>query len=396
MNKRHVKQLMKTINSPIGFLCALGIMAQTTAVALAENAIPDKESTDYINLLKNGGFEAVKEGETNYPADWRYYGSCVPGSWELTKPGHEGKQCVRLWSDEPGWHGGVIQNFRFESNRRYKMSSWIKSRLSEGGELTLLAVNMTYIFIQDGQKTNKLWFADAGVKKGSFDWQYIEKTFETPTNAAETLNGEAYLVQFGGQGEVWVDDARLADMGPVKLGKELYSMPFDDPKLWKVSAHVNEAPMELPEGVSIQKDGKHECEGKPGLKLNYRFMSPKHDAILLTSAVSIPGGSLLALRVYGDGSGHELDAVLFDKNGEAHYLPIGTVCWHGWNTVYKSFGGLCLGPANKRHVSCKHWGGDNNQTLEFPITRITVGLNDQPDEFKGKGEITFGWLKVYE
>ncbi|MDD5484370.1 MAG: carbohydrate binding domain-containing protein, partial [Kiritimatiellae bacterium] len=362
-------------------------------VVFAEDAAPERESTDYINLLKNGGFEEGKDGA---PADWRYYGGSVPGDWELSRTTHEGKQGLRLRSDKDGYHGGFSQHCKFEGNRKYKISAWIKAGLSEGGKARALIIDGNCVCMQDGQRTNKYWGVRAGEKTGDFDWQYVEKTFETPVNMLGTCNAPVYLVLFYGRGEVYVDDVRLVDLGPVKLGKEVYSLTFENPAAWKQSAHVNEEPAEAPEGVLLQSDAKNACEGKPGLKLRYVFTSAKHDAVMLTADASIAGGTMLALRVYGDGSGHELDAVLYDKSGEAHYLPLGLVYWRGWKTVYKSFADLIRGPESKWDVSCEHWGGDKNQTLELPITRVTIGLNDQPDGFKGKGEITFGWLKIYE
>jgi len=374
----------------------LGMMTLLAVIIRAENVKPDSDSKEEYNLLKNGGFETANERAPTYPSDWTFYDGRVSVDWELTKPGQEGKQCVRLWSDKPDYYGEINQRVALEGNRQYKFSAWVKANISKGGKVTLLYNNGNYSFIQDGQKTNKYLGCSAGVKRESFDWQYVEKTFETPVDVVGTFDAMVYPVLFRGQVEVWVDGARLVDLGPVKLGRVMCSVSFEDPKIWKLSAHVNEEPTELPEGVKIQSEAKYMCDGKPGLRLNYVFPSAKHDAVMLTTDLSISGGALLGLRVYGDGSGHELFAVLFDKSGEAHYLPIGPVYWRGWKTVYKSIAGLCEPPASKWDVSCKHWGGDENQTLEFPITRITIGLNDQPDMFQGKGEITFGWLKIYE
>lgn len=118
------------------FLCVLGIMSQSAAFLLAGNAEPDSESTDYVNLLKNGGFEAAKNENKNYPADWTYVGGGVPGEWGLMKPGHEGKQCVRLWSDKPEYHGCVYQMIALDGNRRYRFSAWVKADISKGGEVS--------------------------------------------------------------------------------------------------------------------------------------------------------------------------------------------------------------------------------------------------------------------
>ncbi|MDD5484402.1 MAG: carbohydrate binding domain-containing protein [Kiritimatiellae bacterium] len=395
MKRKHGDRLNGMLEKRARLICAcvLVMLLQTGAGAFAEDAAPESESTDYINLLKNGGFEEGKDGA---PADWRYYGGSVPGDWELSRTAHEGKQGLRLRSDKDGYHGGFSQHFAFEGNRKYKISAWVKANISDAGKLVLLYNEGRLSCVQNGQTTNKSFGGSASVRKTSFDWEYIEKTFETPVNAIGTCNAPVYPFLFYGPGEVWVDDMRLVDLGPVKLGKEVYSLTFDDPKIWKLSAHVNEEPAEAPEGVLLQSDAKNACEGKPGLKLRYVFTSAKHDAVLLTADASIAGGTMLALRVYGDGSGHELDAVLYDKSGEAHYLPLGLVYWRGWKTVYKSFADLIRGPESKWDVSCEHWGGDKNQTLELPITRVAIGLNDQPDGFKGKGEITFGWLKIYE
>jgi len=388
--QNHVNHLSAALDAWARRGCVLGILLQTGVGVLAEAATPEKESVDYINLLKNGGFEDVKDG---IPSNWRYDGGNVAGYWELTKPGHEGNGNMRFCSDKPGYHGGVYQNFIFEGNRRYKISAWIKANISLGGSVILLYRAGRFSFMQNGQTTNKSWSGSAGARKTRFDWECVENTFETPTNA---FDSHVYPVLLHGQGEVWIDDVRLVDLGPIKLGKETYSLNFDDPKIWKVSAHVDEKPSAAPEEVSIQSDDKNTCDGKPGLKLKYVFPSARHDAVLLTTDVTVPSGTMLALRVYGDGSGHKLDAVLYDKNGEAHYLPIGSVYWRGWKTVYKSFADLVKVPESKWDVLCEHWGGDKNQTLEFPITRIIIGLNDQPDSFKGNGGITFGWLKIYE
>ncbi|MDD5484289.1 MAG: carbohydrate binding domain-containing protein [Kiritimatiellae bacterium] len=395
MSRFVCQSLKKPVSYTARLFCAMGLLAQATVFASGENAGAGKESADYINLLKNGGFEDTGV-DARYPLEWRYAGGKVPGEWELTRPEHAGKQCVRLRSDQDGYHGGVYQTVRIEGNRRYKVSVWIKANLAESGKLTPLYAEGRYNFLQDGQRKDKGWSVSAGVKRGEFDWQYVEKTFEMPADALGTFSVPVYPALFYGRGEVWVDDMQLVDLGPVKLGKETYSLTFENPAAWKLSAHVNEKPAEAPKDCAAQSDDKNPCEGKPGLKLKYVFTSVKHDAVLLTADASIAGGTMLALRVYGDGSGHELDAALYDKSGEAHYLPLGPVYWRGWKTVYKSFADLIRGPESKWDVSCEHWGGDKNQTLELPITRVTIGLNDRPDGFKGKGEITFGWLKIYE
>ena len=204
------------VNLIMKFLCALAILAQSAAVLWSEGGKPDLESKGETNLLQNGGFEIVKEGEKN-PADWSYYGGSVSGEMELTQPGHEGKQCVRLRSDKPGYHGGIFQRPALKRYWQYKISAWVKANMTEGAQVVLLDCEGGIPVINDGQKTNKYWGVRAGARTQSFDWQYIEKTFETPVNADGTFHLGVFPVLFYERVEVWVDDARLVDMGSAFL-----------------------------------------------------------------------------------------------------------------------------------------------------------------------------------
>ena len=51
-------------------------------------------------------------------------------------------------------------------------------------------------------------------------------------------------------------------------------------------------------------------------------------------------------------------------------------------------------PPRKHAVGPDHWGGDANRTLNDPITEITLGVNDDPDSFVGRGAVYFGWLEL--
>ena len=360
-------------NSVMKFLCTLGIILQMIAVLSAADS---EAASKAVNLLKNGDFESGI-------ANWHYYGGAAPGEYEIIKPGHEGEQCLHLQSDKSGYHGGIRQRIALSGNRRYKLSAWIKADISPDGKVLLL--------YYDGGKIISAKYGKTKTK--SFNWQYIEKIIETPEEV-DRINVTVYPALFYGNTSVWIDNVQLKDLGTAKLGKETFSRSFDDPKAWKLTAHVNEKPAPLPEGIKLQADNEHKCNGKSGLKLNYVFPSAKHDAIMLTSDITVSSGSMVGLRVFGDGSGHELFLVLFDKSGEAHYLPVGPVNWKGWKTV--SIANLLEGPPTRYDVSCNHWGGDKNQKLNLPITKITVGINDKPDKFQGKGTITLGWIKFYQ
>lgn len=194
----------------------------------------------------------------------------------------------------------------------------------------------------------------------------------------------------------YAEELKKESKVPIKLGEEIFSLSFDNPKAWILASHVNEEPDNLPDGVKLEIDDKLKCDGKACSRLTYVFPSRKHDAIIATSDILISEGMQLGLRIYGDGSGHELFLVLYDKSQEAHYLPIGPVSWKGWKTVHASLLDLLKGPPTKYDISCNHWGGDRNQKLDMPITKISIGINDKPDDFQGKGEIGLDWIKAYK
>ncbi|MDD2710973.1 MAG: hypothetical protein PHV34_23595 [Verrucomicrobiae bacterium] len=166
----------------------------------------------------------------------------------------------------------------------------------------------------------------------------------------------------------------------------IFTRTLDDPGQWKITCHENEKPASIPEGAALSKAAK---EDQPCLQLDYRFNSPKHDAVMLTTDVNIASGKRVGLTAYGDGSGHELFAVFEDASGEKHYLPLQVVNWKGWKTFYVPFKKLLDAPI-RGSVSATHWGGDGSQYLKFPIRRLTIGLNDKPDSFQGSGQL---WLK---
>jgi hypothetical protein len=204
-----------------------------------------------------------------------------------------------------------------------------------------------------------------------------------------------YPVLFLGNDKVWVKNVQLVDLGPAKPRSES-CVKFNSNE-WKMTAHVNGEVAILPKEVRWKKaNDEFKYHGSLALKLNYVFPSTKHDANMFTSDVEIADGAKVVFPVYGDASGHELFLVLFDKSNEAHFLSLGAVDWNGWKMIDASIKELLKGPSSRYDVSCRHWGGDGNQRLDLPITKITIGINDKPDSFSGKGEIGFAWIKFYK
>ncbi len=191
---------------------------------------------------------------------------------------------------------------------------------------------------------------------------------------------------------VWCQASKA---GEVKLGRVVCSLAFDDPAPWRLSSHQNQQPAPPPPEVRLRKATEVTWKEGECLRLDYHFGTPKHDAVMLTTDAKIGSGKTVGLTVHGDGSGHELFLVLVDKGGESHYLPIGPVDWKGWKTIYASWDKL-LSPPVQGTILAEHWGGDKTQALELPITRLTLGLNDKPDSFVGKGTLRLARIQVFQ
>ncbi|MDD5483828.1 MAG: carbohydrate binding domain-containing protein [Kiritimatiellae bacterium] len=203
----------------------------------ARAAAVEPDAREYINLLQNGDFEITGENAANLPAGWKYHGGEVPAKLEPARPGRKGGQCLYLHSGQTGYHSGPIQTTPLKGNRRYKFSVWAKAGISkDGGRVRLLYCDGRYPLVLNGRKTNKYWSSGGRSyleKKESFDWQYFEKTFETPSTDATNAYAVGELPANNvipfllyDQAKVWAEDARLADLGDV------FKLRYEDRDAW--------------------------------------------------------------------------------------------------------------------------------------------------------------------
>lgn len=158
-------------------------------------------------------------------------------------------------------------------------------------------------------------------------------------------------------------------------------------KKFEVKAHVNEKNAPPPKGSSIVNTPR-------GLKFHYVFPSKKHDALMAAFPVKVPAATKVKVELSTKIKGHRPYLILVDAGNEFHYMsihPSDMIPAQAIKTTGKLSFTAPLPLKNRfrgeRHA--RHWGGDDNQRIDFPLKKIYIGLNDYPDAFVGKGEILF-------
>ena len=151
-----------------------------------------------------------------------------------------------------------------------------------------------------------------------------------------------------------------------------------------VSAHVNGKVAVLPEGAFVEsRDGFHQ--------VHYNFTTEGHDAIFFELRKPLAEGTVFTAKVQGDGSGHSLFVVVKDNSGESFYFAGPVIDFKGWKNIGIKFKYPKIN-SGERYASI--WGGDGNQTPDFPLQGIVVGLNDTPDTAIGSGMIVIKEIEV--
>ncbi|HDM08556.1 MAG TPA: hypothetical protein ENF97_00340 [Candidatus Omnitrophica bacterium] len=180
-------------------------------------------------------------------------------------------------------------------------------------------------------------------------------------------------------------------------GQIIFSDKLESVSLWQIGGHKNGKKRVSIKGQYVEKSWEIKYKGSPCLKLHYNFTTSGEDAAFIKRKVNINCSkeSILRLILYGDNSKHLFFVVLKDKSGESHFFFSGRIFWRGWKTVKLPLSKLFTPPAHNV-VDGKHWGGDENQVLNPPITEITIGLSDRTDSFIGEGDIYLAEVSVLE
>ena len=122
--------------------------------------------------------------------------------------------------------------------------------------------------------------------------------------------------------------------------------------------------------------------------LEYDFPTAGNDFVVFTQEHNVAGEpNLLRLWVFGDGSGHYLNAWIVDDGGQTWQVPFGRVTQRGWQRME---GRIEVG---------QNWpwtpiSGPDNGEVDYPIRFRSFVFDDFPDTFTGTGTIYLDDLSV--
>ena len=150
--------------------------------------------------------------------------------------------------------------------------------------------------------------------------------------------------------------------------------------------------------------GKNQVRQTPqGIEIDFDLNTPGEDACFVT--IDLPGTApfnQIKTSLHAEYSGLVRPfLVLEDAGGEKHYFPM---CPNRILNLQKlnGKGNLTLStPIRVKNVRgadriSQRWGGDRNQRIDFPVKRITLGIDDLLDEKPARGKICFKTLEFIQ
>ena len=174
----------------------------------------------------------------------------------------------------------------------------------------------------------------------------------------------------------------------------LVQLPPDDSKV------VSQLPAaETARGVVFQD---YRQSGKPGgadrlnvdlqsgaAALKYEFDSGKNfESCFVRLPAQAAQCRAIFLDVEGDGSRNDFFVIVHDASGEQHLVMSTGIAWSGWQDVGVNLGTFLKGPAQNERLIV-HWGGDQNQKIDFPIRTVDVGVVKRGIRTSDRGQIQF-------
>ena len=133
-----------------------------------------------------------------------------------------------------------------------------------------------------------------------------------------------------------------------------------------------------------------------GLELPYGFLpGGTFDSRCARLPLAADHGKYVLCDVEGDGSGNKLYLIVHDRSGEQHLVGEFTLSWKGWQECAANLAAFLESPPGKQRFHTR-WGGDENQTLDFPLTKVDIGVAKRGARVQDKGQIRFRNLRLVE
>lgn len=119
--------------------------------------------------------------------------------------------------------------------------------------------------------------------------------------------------------------------------------------------------------------------------LKYQFNADdEFESNFVRLPVQSPNATRLFMQVDGDGSENNFFVIVHDASGEQHLVMKTLLAWEGPQEVGINLVSFLESPPKmERHLI--HWGGDENQRIDFPLTAIDVGIAKQGSRIKNAG-----------
>lgn len=132
---------------------------------------------------------------------------------------------------------------------------------------------------------------------------------------------------------------------------------------------------------SFTRSTEQAHSGAASGKLEYHFDTPDNDYVVFMQNNAISGSpTALQVWVYGDGSGHFLNAWIRDAGGQTWQVPFGRVTHTGWRQMTGYIDTNQSWP----------WtviSGGNDTTVDYPISFRGFVLDDKDNAYIGQGVI---------
>jgi len=163
---------------------------------------------------------------------------------------------------------------------------------------------------------------------------------------------------------------------------------------------VYQAPVSaLTKGVVYQD---YEFAGKPGgqerlrvdaesgtAELTYRFKAGQvFESCFVRLPVEAARSDTVLMDVEGDGSRNGFFVIVHDASGEQHLATATGMAWAGWQDVGVNLKTFLESPREMERLAI-HWGGDENQKIDFPTKAIDIGVVKRGSRTTDRGQLRF-------
>jgi hypothetical protein len=132
------------------------------------------------------------------------------------------------------------------------------------------------------------------------------------------------------------------------------------------------------------------------ITLDYNFSKARvFESVFARIPVDVGISGNIDMEITGCNSNNNFFVIVHDVSGEQHLVAKMPLAWNGKQQVRINLESFLTGP-EKFNRFASHWGGDNNQKIDFPISAIDIGVAKRGKRTKNSGELEFGDIRFTE